>query len=329
LTRAAARRALLDGRQLDERENMKKVSIPQNRSKQVNNTTRVNVLIEALPYIRKYRGKIVVIKYGGAALIDNKRKEEIMSDIVLMSLCGIKIVLVHGGGPEINAMLEKIGKQPQFIDGLRYTDKETMDIVQMVLGKINKELVATLMKEHRGAYIGDFMGEHMGHAVGLCGLDSSLLVAEQLNKKLGYVGEITKVNTEVINDLIDKNYIPVIAPYAGDENENVYNINADIAASKIAAAVGAHNLILITDVAGILEDKNDEETLIHTLTINEVAAYKEKGIISGGMIPKTECCVNAVQSGVDKANIIDGRIPHSILLELLTDKGAGSMIIDS
>ena len=275
----------------------------------IDNNTRTQILNEALPYIQEYYGKIVVVKYGGAAMIDDELKQAVMSDIVLLSLCGIKIVLVHGGGPEINAMLNKVGKEPKFINGLRYTDEETIDIVQMVLcGKVNKDLVQLLHN-------------NKGKAIGLCGLDGNLLETRQLSKKLGYVGEITKVNPEIVFNALDNGYIPVIAPVTQ------YNINADIAAAKIAAEMDAANLILMTDVKGILRNKEDESTLIHTIAASEVQLLKSQEVISGGMIPKVDCCFEAVRRGVDKANIIDGRIPHSILLELLTDKGAGSMII--
>jgi acetylglutamate kinase len=280
----------------------------------MDNKTRAQILIEALPYIRQYYGKIVVIKYGGNAMTSDELKQAVMSDIVMLSLCGIKIVLVHGGGPEINNMLGKIGKEPKFIDGLRYTDKETVGIVQMVLcGKVNKDLVELLYS-------------HGGKAIGLCGLDNGLLEAKQLRPELGYVGDITKVNPEVIRNALDNGYIPVIATVATGDNNDVYNVNADTAASRIAAEMSADNLILMTDVKGILEDKNDDATLIYNINLSEVPLMKERGIISGGMIPKIDCCVEAVRRGVKKANIIDGRIPHSILIELLTDKGAGTMI---
>ncbi|MCL2018716.1 MAG: acetylglutamate kinase [Oscillospiraceae bacterium] len=281
----------------------------------IDNNTRANILIEALPYIRQYSGKIIVIKYGGNAMINDELKQAVMSDIVLLSLCGIKIVLVHGGGPEINSMLEKIGKKPRFINGLRYTDKETAEIVQMVLcGKVNKDLV-------------DLLYSHKGRGIGLCGLDGGLFKAEQLSEDFGYVGEITKVNPKVLTTVLDNGYIPVIATVAGGKNGDIFNINADTAASEIASAVGADNLILMTDVKGILENVEDENSLIYNINLSEVPLLKERGIITGGMIPKIDCCVEAVRRGVKKANIIDGRIPHSILIELLTDKGAGTMII--
>jgi len=277
---------------------------------------RANVMIEALPYLQKYHDKVVVVKYGGNAMTNDELKQAVMSDIVLLSLVGIKIVLVHGGGPEINAMLKKTNKESKFINGLRYTDEETVDIVQMVLaGKVNKDLVSLLQS-------------HGGNAIGFCGLDGNLLVAEELDPKLGYVGEITEVNPGVIKTALDNGYIPVISTVAtGGDGKTVYNINADTAAARIAAEMKASSLILMTDIIGLLEDKDDENTLIHTVGVSEIPYLEKQGIVSGGMIPKVECCVEAVRRGVPKANIIDGRIPHSILIELLTDLGAGTMII--
>ena len=277
---------------------------------------RANVMIEALPYLQKYHDKVVVVKYGGNAMTNDELKQAVMSDIVLLSLVGIKIVLVHGGGPEINAMLKKTNKESKFINGLRYTDEETVNIVQMVLaGKVNKDLVSLLQS-------------HGGNAVGFCGLDGNLLVAEELDPQLGYVGEITEVNPGVISTALNNGYIPVISTVAtGGDGKTVYNINADTAAARIAAEMHASSLILMTDIIGLLEDKDDESTLIRTAGVSEIPYLKKQGIISGGMIPKIDCCVEAVRRGVPKANIIDGRIPHSILIELLTDLGAGTMII--
>ena len=276
---------------------------------------RAKILNDALPYIQQYAGKTVVVKYGGNAMTNEALKEAVMSDIVLLSLVGIRIVLVHGGGPEINAMLDRVGKESKFINGLRYTDQETIDIVQMVLcGKVNKDLV-------------DLLHLHKGKAVGLCGLDGHMLEAEQKDPELGLVGEITKVDPQIINDVLDKGYIPVISTVASGADGQVYNINADTAAARIAAEINAVNLILMTDIVGLLEDKDDESTLIHTVGVSEVPYLKRQGIVSGGMIPKIDCCVEAVRRGVSKANIIDGRIPHSILIELLTNEGAGTMII--
>ena len=276
---------------------------------------RAKILNDALPYIQQYTGKTVVVKYGGNAMTNDTLKDAVMSDIVLLSLVGIRIVLVHGGGPEINAMLDRIGKESKFINGLRYTDQETIDIVQMVLcGKVNKDLV-------------DLLHLHKGKAVGLCGLDGHMIEAVQKDPELGLVGEITKVDPQIINDVLDKGYIPVISTVASGADGQTYNINADTAAACIAAEIGAVNLILMTDIVGLLENKDDDSTLIHTVGVSEVPYLKRQGIVSGGMIPKIDCCVEAVRRGVSKANIIDGRIPHSILIELLTNEGAGTMII--
>lgn len=281
----------------------------------IDNELRAKVLSDALPYIQHYNNKVVVVKYGGNAMLNEELKQAVMSDIVLLSLVGIKIVLVHGGGPEINEMLKRTGKESKFVNGLRYTDEETMDIVQMVLcGKVNKDLVELLQK-------------NKGKALGLCGLDGNMLTAKQLDPELGLVGEITKVDTSSIITALNNGYIPIIATVAGSEDGTVYNINADTAAARIAAELKAESLILMTDVAGLLEDKNDESTLIYTVHVSEVPYLKTKGIITGGMIPKVDCCVEAVRRGVKKTNIINGGIPHSILIELLTKEGAGTMII--
>ncbi len=276
---------------------------------------RANIMIEALPYLQKYNGKVVVIKYGGNAMTNERLKQAVMRDVVMLSIVGIKVVLVHGGGPEINTMLGKIGKESKFVNGLRYTDEETIDIVQMVLaGKVNKDLVSMLES-------------HDGKAIGLCGLDGNMIEAKCLNPDLGYVGEITAVNPEIIQTALDNGYIPVISTIGRGEDGTVYNINADTAAARIAAEMKAPSLILLTDIKGLLEDKDDENTLIRTVGVSEVPYLKKQGIISGGMIPKIDCCVEAVRRGVKQANIIDGRIPHSILIELMTDLGAGTMII--
>lgn len=282
---------------------------------QIDYDIRANVMVEALPYLQEYNDKVVVVKYGGNAMTNETLKQAVMQDIVLLSLVGIKVVLVHGGGPEINAMLKKINKPSEFVNGLRYTDEETIDIVQMVLaGKVNKDLVQLLQQAG-------------GKAIGLCGLDGKLIQAEQLNPDLGFVGEITDINPEVINTTLNNGYIPVISTVATGKNGKVYNINADTAAARIAAEMKAANLILLTDIKGLLEDKDDENTLIRTVGVSEVPYLKKQGIITGGMIPKIDCCVEAVRRGVKKTSIIDGRIPHSILIELLTDIGAGTMII--
>lgn len=280
------------------------------------NAQRAEVLTQALPYIQKYTDKIIVVKYGGNAMINDELKDAVMGDIVLLSLIGIKVVLVHGGGPEITQMLNAVGKESKFVNGLRVTDKETVDIVQMVLaGKVNKNLVNLL--HNKG-----------GKAIGLCGIDGHMIEAEMLNPELGYVGEITKVNVEPITDVLEKGYIPVISTVGCDKEGNVYNINADTAAAKIAGILGAESLISMTDIEGILRDKDDPSTLISKIDVNEAPALFEEGVISGGMIPKVECCIDAIHSGVRKVFIIDGRIPHSILVETLTDEGIGTMFVD-
>ena len=282
---------------------------------EISNQNRAQVLVQALPYIQKYAGKTVVVKYGGNAMINNELKDAVMSDLVLMQLVGINVVLVHGGGPEITAMLKKIGKESKFVGGMRYTDEETIDIVQMVLaGKVNKDLV-------------QFLEQHGGKAVGLCGLDGSMLKAEKIASKedLGFVGEITEVNTQVITDTTEKGYLPIISTVAGGYHGEVYNINADVAAARIAAGLGAVKLILMTDIRGLLRDKDDESTLIPVVNVSEVPKLKRDGIISGGMIPKIDCCVEAVRRGVRQATVIDGRIEHSILIEMLSNEGIGTL----
>ena len=282
---------------------------------QIDYDIRANALVEALPYLQEYNDKVVVVKYGGNAMTNETLKQAVMQDIVLLSLVGIKVVLVHGGGPEIKAILKKINKQSEFVNGLRYTDEETIDIVQMVLaGKVNKDLVQLLQRAG-------------GRAMGLCGLDGDLIKAKQLNPDLGFVGDITEIDPDPINTALNNGYIPVVSTVASGKNGEVFNINADTAAARIAAEMGAANLILLTDIKGLLEDKDDDSTLIRVVGVSEVPYLKNQGIISGGMIPKIDCCVEAVRRGVKKTNIIDGRIPHSILIELLTDIGAGTMII--
>ncbi len=282
---------------------------------QFSNLERAEVLTQALPYIRKYNGKIVVVKYGGNAMINEQLKEQVMEDIVLLWLIGVKIVLVHGGGPEISEMMEKVGKKATFVDGLRVTDKETVDIVQMVLaGKVNKTLVNLL--EMKG-----------GKAMGISGMDGRLIEAKVKDEKLGYVGEITAVDIAPVNDLLEKGYIPVISTLGCDKYGNTYNINGDTASACIAGALGAERLIMMTDIAGVLEDKDDPSSLIPEMTVSEAGALRERGIISGGMIPKVECCIEAIDRGVKKVIIMDGRVPHSILMEILTDEGAGTMVI--
>lgn len=282
----------------------------------VNNSVRAQVLVDALPHIQKYNNKIVVVKYGGNAMTNEVLKQAVMNDIVLLSLVGIKVVLVHGGGPEINDMLKRLNIESKFIGGLRYTDAETVEVVKMVLaGKVNKELVSLLGRSH-------------GNALGLCGTDGGMLLAKRKEgvngEDLGFVGDIVKVNEKPILDALNCGYIPVIATVATDQVGQTYNINADTAAARIAAQLGAENLILMTDIAGLLRDKNDPSTLIPFVNVSEVPFFKRKGIISGGMIPKIDCCVEAVRRGVKKTAIIDGRVPHSILIETLTNDGIGT-----
>ncbi len=280
------------------------------------NAERAEVLTQALPYIKKHTGKIVVIKYGGNAMINEQLKQQVMEDIVLLWLIGVKVVLVHGGGPEINDIMDKLGKKAQFVDGLRVTDKETVDIVQMVLaGKVNKTLVNLL--EMKG-----------GKAMGISGMDGRLIEAEIKDERLGFVGKITKVHINPVIDLLEKGYIPVVSTIGCDKKGNTYNINGDTAAAFIAGALGARRLIMMTDIDGILRDKDDPSTIIPHLTISEIEQLKQEGIISGGMIPKVDCCIEAIHKGVKNVVIMDGRVPHSILMELLTDEGAGTMVMN-
>ncbi len=281
----------------------------------ISNLQRAEVITQALPYIQKYHNKIIVIKYGGNAMISEELKMQVMEDIVLLALIGVKPVLVHGGGPEISDMLKKVGKESKFVDGLRVTDKETAEIVQMVLaGKINKQLV-------------NLLGEYGGSAIGISGIDGHLIEAEVKDERLGFVGEITKVNVQPILDLLENDYIPVVSTVGCDNEGNVYNINADTAASFIAGAMQAERLITMTDIPGILRDVNDPDSIIKRVHIDEARQLFSDGIISGGMIPKVECCIEAVEKGVRRVTILDGRVPHAILLELLTDEGAGTMVL--
>ena len=282
--------------------------------KSFSNAERAEVLTQALPYIKRYVGKTVVVKYGGNAMINPDLKQQVMDDIVLLWLIGVKVVLVHGGGPEITNMMDKLGKKPTFVDGLRVTDKETVDIVQMVLaGKVNKTLVTML--EKRG-----------GKAIGLCGMDGNLIEAKMKDEKFGYVGEVTKINIDAVTDILEKGYIPVISTLGCDAEGNAYNINADTAAAHIAGALEAERFILMTDIAGILKDKDDPTTLIPEISLSEADKLFESGIISAGMIPKVQCCVTAIKAGVKNVVIMDGRVPHSILMELLTNEGAGTLV---
>ncbi|MBO7250333.1 MAG: acetylglutamate kinase [Clostridia bacterium] len=276
---------------------------------------RADVLTQALPYIKKYYNKIIVVKYGGNAMINDELKDAVMGDIVLLSLIGIKVVLVHGGGPEITEMFSRVGKKTEFVNGLRVTDKDSVELVQMVLaGKINKNLVNLI--QNKG-----------GKSIGLCGLDGHMIKAEMLDERLGYVGEITEVNVEPIHDLLEKGYIPVISTVGCDDDGNTYNINADTAAARIAGALGAESLISMTDIEGILRDKNDPSTLISKVYASEAPQLIREGVISGGMIPKVNCSIEAIRRGVKKVFIIDGRIPHAILIETLTDEGIGTMFL--
>jgi len=284
-----------------------------------NNLERAQTLVEALPYIQKFTGKVVVIKYGGNAMISEELFDAVIEDMILLQLVGIHAVLVHGGGPEINEMLDRLGMESRFVNGLRYTDKETMDVVQSILcGKVNKDLVSTIVRKG-------------GSAIGLCGLDGRLFEAKKMDRgdgeDYGYVGDIIKVNPEVVLQAIDEGHIPVVATVAyGIDDDTAYNANADTAAAKLAIALGAEKLILLTNTRGVLKEKNKDETLIKQIDAKEIEELMTQGIIEGGMIPKIECCADAITGGVHRTHILDGRIPHSILVEMLTDEGAGTMI---
>lgn len=279
----------------------------------ISNAQRARVLVHALPYIQDYSGKIVVVKYGGNAMVSEHLKDSVIRDIVLLQLIGVKVVLVHGGGPEITDMLGKIGKESKFVNGLRVTDQETVDVALMVLaGKINKSLVNLI--ELKG-----------GNAIGLSGLDGHMIEAKVKNPELGFVGDITKVNIKPILDVIDKGYIPVVSTVGCDNEGHVYNINADTAAARLAGALGAESLIAMTDIAGILRDKDDPDTLISSIRIGDLPELVSSGVIQGGMVPKAECCRNAIEWGVNRVFIIDGRVPHAILIEMLTNEGIGTM----
>lgn len=280
----------------------------------ITNAQRAEILVNALPYIKKYYNKVIVVKYGGNAMINEELKNAVMGDLVLLSTVGIKVVLVHGGGPEISGMLKKIGKESQFVNGLRVTDAETADIVlQILAGKINKTLVNHLQNSG-------------GKAVGLSGMDGHLIEAEIKDPALGFVGEITDINIEPVTDLLDKGYIPVISTVGCDKEGNVYNINADTAAARIASALGAEALFLMTDIVGLLRDKDDESTLISSVCVSEAPQLMREGVISGGMIPKVECSVEAIRQGVNRVFMLDGRVPHSLLIETLTNEGIGTML---
>ena len=279
------------------------------------NPERAEILAAALPNIQKYSGKTVVVKYGGNAMTDPRLKEQVMEDIVLLWQIGVRVVLIHGGGPEINDLMNRLGKKAEFVDGLRVTDRETVDIVQMVLaGKVNKNLVNLLQMKG-------------GRAVGISGIDGGIIEAEIKDERLGYVGRITGIHTELIEDLLERNYIPVISTVAGDRQGNTYNINGDTAAAHIAGALQAHRLIMMTDIAGILRDRDDPSTLIPSITVSQARKLYDEGVISGGMIPKVECCVEALEHGVNNVVILDGRVPHSVLMELLTDEHSGTVVM--
>lgn len=280
---------------------------------QLTNAQRAEVLCNALPYIQDYKGKIVVIKYGGNAMVNEDIKRSVMGDVTLLRLIGIRVVLVHGGGPEISALLKRIGKQSEFVDGLRVTDAETAEVVQMVLaGKVNKSLVSLLQS----------LG---GRAIGLCGLDGGMIEAKQLDERLGYVGEVTRVDPQPVLDVLEKGYIPVVSTVARGQNGETFNINADTAAARIAAALKAECLISMTDIAGVLRDKDDPRSVIPYIGVSEAPQLMREGVISGGMIPKIECCIEAIRRGVKKVFVLDGTVPHAILIEILTNEGLGTM----
>ncbi|MBE6110205.1 MAG: acetylglutamate kinase [Erysipelotrichaceae bacterium] len=279
----------------------------------VTNSMRAHVLVQALPYLQRYYGKTIVVKYGGNAMTSEDLKEQVMEDIVLLSMVGIRVVLVHGGGPELSGLMQRLGKKPEFIDGLRVTDKETIDMAQMVLaGKINKSLVNLLQMKG-------------GQAIGLSGMDGRLIEAKIRDPKYGYVGDVTKINGDVVTTLLDSGYIPVISTLGCDTEGNTYNINGDTGAGKIASAIGAERLIMMTDIEGIMRNREDPDSLISSLTIEEAEQLTQEGVISGGMIPKVRCCTDALNEGVKAAVIIDGRVPHAVLMEILTDEGAGTL----
>lgn len=282
--------------------------------KNLSNMERAEILTQALPYIKRYTGKVVVVKYGGNAAVDEQMREQVMEDIVLLSLIGVKVVLVHGGGPEINDMMERLGKKSEFVEGLRVTDKETVEIVQMVLsGKVNKNLVNLL--ELKG-----------GNAIGLSGTDGRLIEAKKLDERLGFVGDVTNINIQPVAGLLRENYIPVISTVGRDKEGNTYNVNGDTAAAHIAGALGAERLIMMTNISGIMRDRNDEDSIIRELSVKDARELYEQGVITGGMIPKVDCCINATEMGVEGVVILDGRVSHAILMELLTNEGAGTRI---
>ena len=285
-----------------------------NDSLRLTNAQRAEVLTQALPNMQRYNGKVVVIKYGGNAMIDDELKQQVMSDIVLMSLVGIYVVLVHGGGPEISDLMKRLGKEAVFVDGLRVTDEETVEIAQMVLaGKVNKTLV-------------NLLEQHGGQAMGISGIDGRMILAEVRDPRLGYVGEIVDVNIQPVIDLLENGYIPVISTLASDAEGNTLNINGDTAAAAIAGALGAERLLMMTDIDGVLLDKDNPDTLIPEISLDEARELVKSDIVSGGMVPKLECCISAITQGVNRVTIMDGRVPHALLMELFTDEGAGTMV---
>ncbi len=286
------------------------------RKEMISKEQQAEFLVEAMPYIKKYQDKILVIKYGGNAMLNEELKSSVMRDLTMLRMVGINVVLVHGGGPEINALLKKVGKESKFIDGLRYTDEETVEYVEMVLaGKINKSLV-------------NFLEQNDAKAIGLCGIDGHMLLCEKQDERLGFVGKVDKVNPGIIFDCLEAGYIPVISTVGYGKDGEIYNVNADTAASVIAGALGAESLILMTDIKGLLENKDDENTLIKKVYVSDIPSLIKQGIISGGMIPKIECCKEAIRRGVNRVFITDGRVNHSILLELLSDSGMGTMFVN-
>lgn len=287
------------------------------KTDELTNRNRAEVLVQALPFIQRYNGRTIVIKYGGNAMTSEVLKEQVMEDIVLLTMVGVKVVVVHGGGPEISSLMKRLGKEPQFIDGLRVTDQETVDIAEMVLaGKVNKSLVSLLQTKG-------------GRAVGVSGMDGRLIEAKLKDPRYGYVGDVTRINPQMITDMLDDGYIPVVSTLGWDKEGHIYNINGDTAAGAIAAAIGAERMIMMTDISGIMRDKDDPDSLIQELTVSEAQELCQNGVVQGGMIPKVECCIDALEHGVKAVVIIDGRVPHALLMEILTNEGAGTMIRSS
>ncbi len=287
------------------------------KTDELTNRNRAEVLVQALPFIQRYNGRTIVIKYGGNAMTSEVLKEQVMEDIVLLTMVGVKVVVVHGGGPEISSLMKRLGKVPQFIDGLRVTDQETVDIAEMVLaGKVNKSLVSLLQTKG-------------GRAIGVSGMDGRLIEAKLKDPRYGYVGDVTRINPQMITDMLDDGYIPVVSTLGWDKEGHIYNINGDTAAGAIAAAIGAERMIMMTDISGIMRDKDDPDSLIQELTVSEAQELCQNGVVQGGMIPKVECCIDALEHGVKAVVIIDGRVPHALLMEILTNEGAGTMIRSS